>query len=29
MPSIIIAPWAKLMMRSTPKISESPLATSP
>ena len=29
MPSIITAPWAKLMMRSTPKISDSPHATSP
>src|SRR5581483_7307000 len=29
MPSIITAPWAKLMMRSTPKIRERPLATSP
>src|SRR6266481_1534257 len=29
MASIITAPWAKLMMRSTPKISERPKATSP
>src|SRR5262249_55749305 len=29
MPIIITAPWAKLMMRSTPKIKLSPLATSP
>ena len=29
MASIITAPWAKLMMRSTPKIRVSPLATSP
>src|SRR5512134_2484199 len=29
MASIITAPWAKLMMRSTPKISVSPLATRP
>ena len=29
MASIITAPWAKLMMRSTPKIRLSPLATSP
>src|SRR5215470_1512234 len=27
--SIIIAPWAKLTMRSTPKIRVSPLATRP
>src|SRR5258705_1920703 len=29
MPSIITAPWAKLMMRSTPKMSDRPHATSP
>src|SRR5215831_9639805 len=29
MASIIRAPWAKLMMRSTPKISDSPKATRP
>src|SRR4029450_10731523 len=29
MASIITAPWAKLMMRSTPKIRLSPQATSP
>jgi len=29
MASIITAPWAKLMMRSTPKMSDSPEATSP
>jgi hypothetical protein len=28
-PSIITAPCAKLMMRRTPKMSVSPLATSP
>src|SRR5688572_25029167 len=29
MASIITAPWAKLMMRSTPKMSDSPEATRP
>src|SRR6185503_16592998 len=29
MPSIITAPCAKLMMRSTPKMSDRPHATSP
>ena len=29
MPSTIISPWAKLTMRMTPKMTESPSAISP